>query len=530
MMKRNGERIRCPAPALSALVVALILAAALAACDQPGGKIPVQEEETPKDQDGPVNKSLSSAADLAKIGVDDEWPLNGLYTLTSDITLTGWTPVGSFEEPFSGEFDGGDKTITIESLQAAAGPYTGLFGYVKGGTIRRVKLAGTITVNHDSSEAKALFAGGIAGYLADSTLEDVNSTVVIDAASVQGPVYAGGLAGYGKNLTMSRCTAAGAVSARGQGHNSSAGGLGGYLLQSTVKDCSASGAVLLEALPLTADKQDYLFMVYGGGLLGYTGDGTLTQGCYAEGTVTSRSPYPYAGGLVGYNYGDLSGETEGSTIRESWAAGAVAAEAAKNGIAYAGGLAGYTSQKGKLEDCWASGTVRAQSGGQYAWAGGITGSCANSGQVRRCYARGAVTAITGTGELPFEGQPGITPGALAGGIAGYVYWNTDALVENCAALNASVSAQSVSAQAEGEGEAAPYGVHRVIGRIDEHAQKRNNIARVETCEPPPEPDMGPDGLDGADAAVPLTAEVFTALGWDLSAVWEMGADGYPVLR
>jgi hypothetical protein len=465
---------------------------------------------------------------LAKIGVEADWPLDGSYTLTADITLTDWTPIGTSKKPFCGEFDGGGRTITFEGIRnaaIAASPYGGLFGYLKGGKIRHVRLAGKLELSHDSGTAKALFAGGIAGYLADAVLEDIDSTAELDARSVQGPVYAGGLAGYGRGLEMQDCHTFGAVQARGQGHNSSAGGVGGYLLKSTVKGCSAAGPVLLDAVPseLAGNVQDVLFMVYGGGLLGYAGDGTLTEGCSAAGAVTSRSPYPYAGGLVGYNYGDLSGATEGSAIREGYATGAVLAEAVRNGIAYAGGLAGYVSQKGTLADCWASGAARAESEGRYAWAGGVVGACANRGQVRRCYALGAVAAKTGTGALPFGGQPGICPGALAGGIAGYVYWDAGAVVENCAALNASVTAEGP--------EADKYGLHRVIGRIDEYAKKRNNIARAGmNCEPRPEADTGPDGLDGADAAEPLTEADFTALGWDFDGVWRMGGDGCPVLR
>jgi hypothetical protein len=264
---------------------------------------------------------------------------------------------------------------------------------------------------------------------------------------------------------------------------------------------------------------DYLYMIYAGGLLGYTGDGSDTRRSRATGDVYAESPYPYAGGLVGYNYGDLSGTTEGAVVSECYATGTVVASAVRGGLPYAGGLAGYTSQKGKLLDSYALGNVEARSGGRLAWAGGIVGSCANSAAVSRCYARGSVTARTGSGDLPYGGQPGISDGALAGGIAGYVYWNEQATLENCAALNTTIEAIFPS-----NGVA---GVHRIAGRVDEFAVVRSNIAGPGIAyAAAPAPDTV---LDGTGLAALPVEEDYRALGWDFDTVWSLDGD-YPVLR
>ena len=70
---------------------------------------------------------ISSAQDLAKIGKDASFPMNGDYELTQDIDLSSidnWVPIGgasgesyglvSGERVFSGTFDG--KGHTIEGL------------------------------------------------------------------------------------------------------------------------------------------------------------------------------------------------------------------------------------------------------------------------------------------------------------------------------------------------------------------------------------------------------------------------------
>jgi hypothetical protein len=481
----------------AAFLAAPLLLLCLSACEQPAGTGP----EAPR-------RNIGSAEELARIGVDPGYPLNGRYTLAADVELTGWIPIGGRDEPFAGTFDGGGHTITVHSFAADAlekSSYAGLFRYVKNGTLRRFKLAGTLDALWDDNSAGGLrAAGGAVGYLDNSRMEDIVSSLAV-VAGAEGAVYAGGLVGYALGSEISRCHTTGAISVSALGHNSSAGGVGGYLRKTAVSDCSATGNVRLEAVPPEdySNAMDHLYMIYVGGLVGYTGDGSNTRRSYAAGSVYAESPYPYAGGLVGHNYGDLSGATEGAVIEGCYASGDVAAYAVRGGLPYAGGLAGYTSQKGKLLDSYAAGNVEARSEGRLAWAGGIAGSCANSAVISRCHARGSVAAITGAENLPFGGQPGIDDGALAGGIAGCVYWNEAAVLENCAALNVSVEA------------ACPPGgiksARRIAGRVDEFAVIRNNIAGpVHTAAPAPDED--PDGLDGTGFSALPGVEDYEALG------------------
>jgi hypothetical protein len=108
-------------------------------------------------------------------------------------------------------------------------------------------------------------------------------------------IYAGGAVGYAKNAgaAISGFNTSGYVAITTGAVNSSAGGLSGYTANTTISDCYATGKIsIVTKLPA---------MIYVGGLAGYARAGTIER-CYATGMVTAQSNYPYAGGLVGYNY------------------------------------------------------------------------------------------------------------------------------------------------------------------------------------------------------------------------------------
>lgn len=56
---------------------------------------------------------INSAEDLAKIGVDSNYPTDGNYRLNSNISIDEtWTSKVNSASPFTGVFDGNNKTIT----------------------------------------------------------------------------------------------------------------------------------------------------------------------------------------------------------------------------------------------------------------------------------------------------------------------------------------------------------------------------------------------------------------------------------
>jgi hypothetical protein len=410
-----------------------------------------------------------------------------------------------------------------------------------------------------------LTLGGAAGYAeSGSNFQDIIVVpgTVVDAQSDHTSVYAGGVLGRGLQVTIEAADSGASVFGSGPGYNTSAGGIAGYIQQSTVSGAAASGDIMLNAA--WGGDANALWMIYAGGLVGYSGgtaDGSSSiDHSHATGAVSATSPYPYAGGLVGYNYGyndfgpgspaeyakflasgGVTATSNGSQITRSYATGSVTATATANGLPYAGGLAGYSSippaSGSNIENCYATGDVTANTDSQYGWAGGLIGANAQGSIVTTSYATGAIYVEVGVNKLPYD-QPGINPGAAGGGIAGVNYYNnvttkTPALIERSVALNPVIVGSSQNTSL------SPYLLHRVAGDLGSASQGYGigvlddnyaNDAMVIT--PVWNSVIDPNDVDGEDTVAKPPAAFFTAapLSWDFNTIWDMGTDGYPILR
>jgi hypothetical protein len=496
--------------------------------------------------------SISTAEEFLQIGRTEDFQLNEIYEINADITLSDWTPPDSAANPFTGVIYGKGKTITLEGfassalnsaqhlglfaylsgavvqdltlkstsgpLSAAGGQYSGLLaGYASYATLKNIAITGTLDITRTSG---FLHLGGVAGYMQGGSLENDQacgiSSVSVTGKTTGGTVYGGGVVGYAKSVTViSGVHTTGDVTVTGEGHNTSAGGICAYSDASKILDCSATGdmSVVADAHGLT--DQSHLYMTYAGGLVGYSVSlGASITKSYATGSAYAKSPYPYAGGLCGYNYGS-------SIIAECYATASARAES-QGALPYAGGLSGYNSSNALIQDSYSTGSVVAVSTGSSGWSGGITASNARDAVISRCYSLSAVSPSIGSGDMPID-QPGVTPGGVAGGIAGHTYFTQYAAaliqtkIENCAALNSSLAGTKV---------------HRITGSIADNAILSNNIGWSDMdWTPGPEPaERTANGLDGADCAAQPDQSAFAALGWDFASVWKMGGNGYPVLR
>jgi hypothetical protein len=409
--------------------------------------------------------------------------------------------------------------------------------------------------------------GAVAGYAENAGFNHVtiDASTAVDAVSENTQVYVAGVVGRGQNVTIEHNESAALVSGNGPNYTTSAGGVAGYIVQSTVRRSSASGDVNLGA---TWDGSEYdVWQIYAGGLVGYAGgndaDGSVIEHSHATGNVTVNAPYPYAGGLVGYNYGYVvftsaearrdyyrgktvgaSETSNGSKIIRSYATGNAAASSTpgSNGLPYAGGLAGYSSiptadtenPDPNIENCYATGNATVTTDSAYGWAGGLLGANAQGSIVSKTYATGNVFVTVGANDLPYP-QPGINPGAAGGGIAGVNYYTDvssgfDPLVEHSVALNKLIYGTVTTGS-------TPYLLHRVVGDLGDPAQGYglgtldDNLAnRYMLVSPVWNQDIGLDKLDGDDTDAKPPTGVFTSLGWDFSDIWTMGGDGYPVLQ
>ena len=169
-------------------------------------------------------------------------PIN--ITLTGDITLTEeWTPIGNFENRYTGTFDGNGHTITGLTVNQKERGNVGLIGYL-----------------------------GSGGKVQNLTLENVN---------LNGYWFVGGVVGYNNNGTVTACTASGSINGKEE-----VGGIVGSNYLGTVTACYNTSSTV---------NGSYLV----GGVVGQNNKGIVTA-CYnASGSIYGEVT---VGGVVGDNY------------------------------------------------------------------------------------------------------------------------------------------------------------------------------------------------------------------------------------
>lgn len=254
-------------------------------------------------------KGLKNLAELVNNGATD---IN--ITLTGDINLTGeWTPIGTYDKPYTGTFDGGGKYTITGLTVTGSNDYVGLFGRIgSGGAVKNVILT-EVNVTAGTS------VGGIAGQN-DGTVENcsVNGTV-----TGRGLTDTGGIVGtnYG---TISGCSAEGTVT----GSVNVGGIAGGSYLGVTIEGCHSTAAVSGRSSV--------------GGVVGNLGNNSSLMASYSTGNVTVTSTTGYAGGVVGVN-------AQGTVTACYHATGTV------SGQGNVGGIVGMNNNSGQNTACyWSS--------------------------------------------------------------------------------------------------------------------------------------------------------------------------------
>jgi type II secretion system protein G len=392
--------------------------------NNPGGGGPEHQAEVP---DGYIG--IYTPEQLASIGNDPDYPLDGNYIVMADLNLSGynnWTPIAN-QNAFEGIFDGNNYTISHLQIGATA-DMAGLFCRIVGeATLKNVILAdvdlditqdggalvgqtfgGTITECSVSGELSGTGRlGGLAGEANDSEISGCANNATIDGTS-----KAGGIAAYAGNTNITDCTNTGSI----QGlcvagiiadyydgnisncHNTGSivgtdnytGGVIGYCDGISISDCSNTG-------PIQGDWAT-------AGVVAYIASGDVSS-CYNEADITATGGH--TGGLVGYTSGQVT---------DSYSIGNVTGTGGS-----VGGLAGMSST---VTNCYAEGDV--DGGGDCV--GGLVGQC--DGAISDSYATGNVT---GAGDV-VGGLAGIADstvtnsyalgnvtgtGAYVGGLLGY---------------------------------------------------------------------------------------------------------------
>ena len=221
--------------------------------------------------------------------------------LMNDLNMSkagSFTPIGSEDHNFSGEFDGQD--FTIDSLTIKAQKYAGLFGYVLKGSIKNVKLTNPTLITNNCD-----YQGFIAGFMTQVPSSIKNCKVTngllwrdIDGAEAD---FVGGIVGkIDVGAEVHDCSFQGNV----KSHRNRVGGIAGYMDSGAkMYRCTTIG-------PTTVSGNQYV-----GGVVGYMTDTqTMIDNCFADqtnGDVTASAATSYSGTICGY---DVSGNGDSKTV------------------------------------------------------------------------------------------------------------------------------------------------------------------------------------------------------------------------
>ncbi|MEI8377646.1 MAG: GLUG motif-containing protein, partial [bacterium] len=384
--------------------------------------------------------------------------LGGNYMLMNDIDMSelGTVNRAVITGYFTGTLDGNGYKIKNLTITSNA-DYSGLFSITDGANIKNLILENT----NISVAGVTVFAGGLAGFIKNSIINNCSSTNVnINANQTQ--KVGGFIGGAQTNNTITNCYSTGTISGSdytggliGQNFNTSnislsfssvsvtgtifTGGLVGahygtcnlydsYATGSVIASGSSSGGLIGAMNTNSSVTSSYATgnvsssAWASGGLIGSSNTNSTITSCYATGNVSSTSTS--VGGLIGANYTN-------STITASYSSGNI------TGTNYVGGLVGYNSTS-VINSSYSSSSVLglSQVGGligfldmatinsSYALGetrgndkvGGFVGDCTNS-TINSSSSSGKVTATSN-----FGGFAGTHTGAS---IDNTNFWNKD---------------------------------------------------------------------------------------------------------
>ena len=214
-------------------------------------------------------------------------------TLTTDIDLGGedWKP---FEGPtvggaYAGTFDGANHTIKGLSVNLTSNAGAGLFGTVRGATIKNLKVEGNVSASNSA------FVGGIVGRTQTSaTIDSCSFAGTVTSTKKSGSSNAtAGIVGKVNTGTVTITNCANTATVNGNG-NIAAGILGyGGSNKVTIENCYNTGAISGQ--------------YYASGICGSTVKATSSiRNCYNSGTITATNGGSYYAGITANFRGTIS--------------------------------------------------------------------------------------------------------------------------------------------------------------------------------------------------------------------------------
>ena|GEM_PF-2401822 len=330
--------------------------------------------------------AISDRAGLESIADNPE----GKYYLTNDIDLSGeeWTPIGDYDNPFTGIFDGQGYVIRNMTITGEfAGGYLGLFSMTVDASIRNVGFERTNIDIEVVNPVYSTYVGAVVGAAWDS----YDTTVIYNCYNTG-------------NISVYNITGTVGINILG---TVSAGGITGE--GGVISHCYNTGDIFVETSVSSAT-----FVAAGG-----------ISGSFAHEVKYSFNTGDIFGKTSGWcaDIGGIVGSGDWSKVYNSYNSGNITADSARE--ANAGGIFGYAEDKSKVWGCYNTGDIVAISYSDYedhddCLAGGIAG-----------YFGEAVYDSYSTGNVSVAGERGAryAVGGLLGRDYGYIencYWNSDA--------------------------------------------------------------------------------------------------------
>lgn len=263
---------------------------------------------------------------------------NALLLIGIDLNNTAFTPIGDYDDPYIGTFDGNGHTIKNATITGNENQIlAGLFGCVSEGfvlsdfkthvghiknlVLDNIDVTNSSEASSGQDNEQAASGTAVGALISGTTIENVSTTAT---CSVSGVYRTGGIVGSSKDsgTTIKNCTNRAAVTGErnytggivGAAHNvatntgttidgcvnegtvngtTEVGGIVGYTDQSVVKNCTNNGSVTGSGNYGTGGIVGCDIM---NTLLGiFPRDGSTIDNCINNGAVSS----PRAGGILG---------------------------------------------------------------------------------------------------------------------------------------------------------------------------------------------------------------------------------------
>lgn len=213
------------------------------------------------------------------------------FVLTADIDCGGkQLRIGTSSKSFGGVFDGKGYTVRNTHILQNVSP-TGLFAYVKGGTVKNLNVAASsVSTIAATDNGEKGTAGMIVGFLESGNL---TGCTVDENCFVSATCYVGGLVGKAQKSNISYCVSNASVTVAPNDEtkqqqkiclNFSVGGILGWSVGgNTVAHCSNYGKVALENI---SEIKSGINILCAGGIVGYHTAGDRVTDSYNCGAVT----------------------------------------------------------------------------------------------------------------------------------------------------------------------------------------------------------------------------------------------------